>query len=88
MTAEQYNTVLIILGAIIAALLFVVARLSISLRDSLPPQAISILPAIMTLLQNLADRTATNADDDLVDAVGELLERVDLLEKKEEPAAG
>jgi len=42
----------------------------------------------MTLLQNLADRTATNADDDLVDAVGELLERVDLLEKKEEPAAG
>jgi len=88
MTAEQYNTVLIILGAIIAALLFVVARLSISLRDSFPPQAISILPAIMTLLQNLADRTATNADDDLVDAVGELLERVDLLEKKEEPAAG
>jgi len=88
MTAEQYNTVLIILGAIIAALLFVVARLSISLRDSLPPQAISILPAIMTLLQNLADRTATNADDDLVDAVGVLLERVDLLEKKEEPAAG
>lgn len=86
MSQETYAIVLLVAGAIIAALLFVVRSQSISLRDSLPPKAIDILPAVMTLLASLADRTATTADDELVDAVGELLERVELLEGSKEPA--
>lgn len=73
MSAETYNTLLVIAGILIAGLSFAVFKLGISLRDMLPPQFTELLPVLLNTLTDLASRTPTPDDDELVERLKELL---------------
>jgi hypothetical protein len=73
MSVEGYNTILVIAGVIIAGLSFAVYKLGLSLRDMLPPEFTNILPVLLNTLTDLASRTETPDDDELVERLKELL---------------
>ncbi len=75
MTQDTYNLIIILLGALVAALTWAVVRLGRDLRDALPPALVDLFPVMFTLLQALATRTGTPLDDEVVDQLRNLLER-------------
>jgi len=75
MTQDTYNLIIILLGALVAALTWAVVRLGRDMRDSLPPALVDLFPTMFTLMEALASRTATPLDDEVVAELRSLLER-------------
>jgi uncharacterized membrane protein YwaF len=72
-TSELYVLIVVVLGAIVGALIFVLRAYGIALRDSLPPSFAPIVPIFLTAISDLAKRTETSADDKLIELLRELL---------------
>lgn len=73
MPVETTNIVLVIAGGLIAGLLWINHRQSISLRDQLPPAFTPFIPVIINTLKDLASRTDTTLDDEIVSGLDELI---------------
>lgn len=73
MNTELYVLIIVVLSAIVGALIFVLRSYGLSLRDSLPPSFVPILPIMFNALTDLSKRTASPADDKLVDLLKQLL---------------
>ena len=73
METELYVLIVVVLAAIVGALIFVLRSYGVALRDSLPPAFVPLMPILFTALQDLAKRTASPADDKLVELLRELL---------------
>ncbi len=71
MDNTTYHLILIIAGALITALTYFVVKMGIQLKDSVPPEVAAVL---LNLLGDLASRTATLDDDELVQKLRDLLE--------------
>lgn len=71
MDTSTYHLVLIIAGALITALSYFVVKMGVQLKDSVPPEVTAVL---LNLLGDLASRTVTPDDDELVQQLRELLE--------------
>lgn len=66
MTTETLNTILIFLGGLLVAVLFVLDRSGKRLSTSIPPELLPVLMGLLALAETLAKETATTADDDLI----------------------
>ena len=75
MTQDTYTLIIILLGALVAALAWGVIRLGRDLRDSLPPALVDLFPIMFQMLEGLAARTSTPLDDELIAELRKLLER-------------
>lgn len=73
MNTELYVLIIVVLSAIVGALIFVLRSYGLSLRDSLPPSFVPILPIMFNALTDLSKRTASPADDKLVELLKQLL---------------
>lgn len=69
---SMYEYIILFLGAVVAAVLFVAFRLAINLRDALPPQITPFLPILLNVLVELAKKTQTGLDDELVQKLKDL----------------
>ena len=86
MSNEMYILIVIVLSAIVGALIFVLRSYGIALRDSLPPSFVSLMPVMFNALTDLSKRTASPADDKLVELLKELLGEPATVEAEEKPA--
>ncbi len=75
MTPDTYNLVIILLGALVAALTWAVVHLGRDLRDALPPTLVELFPIMFRLLEDLAAKTPTPLDDKLVADLHDLFDR-------------
>jgi hypothetical protein len=75
MNQDTYHLVIILLGALVAALTWAVVRMGRDLRDTLPPSLVELFPVMFRLLEDLAAKTATPLDDELVAELRTLFER-------------
>lgn len=75
MTQDTYNLIIILLGALVAALTFAIVRMGRDLRDTLPPSLVELFPIMFRLLEDLAAKTPTPLDDELVAELREMFER-------------
>ena len=75
MTPDTYNLIIILLGALVAALTFAIVRMGRDLRDTLPPALVELFPIMFRLLEDLAAKTPTPLDDQLVADLRDLFER-------------
>lgn len=66
MTPELFNTLLVFLGTVVAALLFIMDRANKRVSDSLPPDTMHLMFALLSLDESLAKVTPTPLDDELV----------------------
>lgn len=57
---------LIFLGAVVAAVLFVVDRMGKRLSESIPPDMIVLFELLLDVAGSLAERTPTKDDDELI----------------------
>ena len=73
MTNEIFITLLLFLGAVIAAVLFVLDRTNRRLADSLPPQLLPLLRVALDALATLAEQTETELDDELIQRLKDAL---------------
>jgi len=63
---DTYNLIIILLGALVAALTWAVVHMGRDLRDALPPSLVELLPIMFRLLEALAAKTPTPLDDELI----------------------
>jgi hypothetical protein len=75
MTPDTYNLIIILLAALVAALTWAVVHLGRDLRDTLPPTLVELFPIMFRLLEDLAAKTPTPLDDQLVSDLHDLFER-------------
>jgi hypothetical protein len=75
MNQDTYTFIIVVLGALVAALTWAVVRLGRDLRDALPPALVELFPIMFQLLEGLAARTPTQLDDELIAELRTLLER-------------
>lgn len=73
MSNELYVLIVVVLSAIVMGLIFVLRSYGIALRDSLPPAFVSLMPVLFSTLTELSKRTASPADDKLVELLKQLL---------------
>lgn len=73
MTSDSFNTVLLFIGAILAAVMFVLERTNRRATDSLPPAFLPLLPILINALVSLAQQTPSTLDDELIDQLRKLL---------------
>ena len=66
MTTETFTGLLLFVGGIVAAVLFVLDRQGKRLADSIPPELLPVLLPVLTGLLELAKTTPTTLDDDLI----------------------
>ena len=66
MNTETLNAILIFLGGLLVAVLFVLDRMGKKLSTSIPPELMPVLMGLIALAETLAKETATTADDDLI----------------------
>lgn len=66
MNAETLNAVLLFLGAVVAAVLFVLDRSGKRLNESIPADVLPLFMGLLSLAETLAKVTPTTADDELV----------------------
>lgn len=90
METELYVLIVIVLSAIVGALIFVLRSYGIALRDSLPPAFVPLMPILFNALQDLAKRTASPADDKLVELLKQLLGETEVVDAlpADPPAVG
>jgi hypothetical protein len=75
MTQDTYTLIIILLGALVAALTWGIIRLGRDLRDSLPPALVAAFPIMFQILESLAAKTSTPLDDELIAELRKLLVR-------------
>lgn len=73
MNTETLNAILLFLGAIVVAVLFVYDRLGKRLNESIPPDVMPLFIGLLSLAETLAKTTPTTADDDLIARIREAL---------------
>ena len=73
MTSDVFIAILLFLGAVIAAVLFVLDRTNRRLADSLPPQLLPLLRVALDALATLAEQTETELDDELIQRLKDAL---------------
>lgn len=66
MSNETFVAILTFLGAVTAALMFILDRTNRRVADSLPPDTLNLMYGLLSLAETLAKSTPTPADDDLV----------------------
>jgi hypothetical protein len=66
MSAETLNAILIFLGAVFVAVLFVLDRQGRRLSETIPPELLPVLMGLLALAESLAKNTPTTADDELI----------------------
>jgi hypothetical protein len=74
MTPETLNTVLIFLGAVVVAVLFLFDRMGKRLNESIPADLMPLFLGLLALAETLAKETPTTADDELIARVKAALE--------------
>lgn len=73
MTADVFAALLVFLGAVVAAVLYVVDRSGKRLASSIPPELLPVLMGLLALAETLAKETETTADDDLIKQIRDAL---------------
>lgn len=66
MTQETFVAILTFLGAVVAALMYILDRTNKRVADSLPPATLELMRGLLALAESLAKATPTPADDELV----------------------
>ena len=66
MSQETFAALLVFLGAVVAAVLYVVDRSGRRLADSIPPELMPVLLGLLALAKELAATTPTKGDDELI----------------------
>jgi hypothetical protein len=74
MTPETLNTVLLFLGAVVVAVLFLFDRMGKRLNESIPADLMPLFLGLLALAETLAKETPTTADDELIARVKAALE--------------
>jgi hypothetical protein len=74
MTPETLNTVLLFLGAVVVAVLFLFDRMGKRLNESIPADLMPLFLGLLALAESLAKETPTAADDELIARVRAALE--------------
>jgi len=73
MSTEQFSALLVFLGAVIAAVVYVIDRSGKRLADSIPPDVLTLMLGLLDLADRLADTTPTPDDDALIARLREAL---------------
>jgi hypothetical protein len=73
MNTELYISILVFLGALLAAVLFVLDRQGKRLSQSIPPELLPVLMGLLALAKTLAETTATPDDDALIEKLRQAL---------------
>lgn len=76
MTTELFTGILVFLGAVLAAVLFVLDRQGKRLSQAIPPELLPVLMGLLALAESLAKNTPTPSDDELVARIKAALEPV------------
>jgi di/tricarboxylate transporter len=74
MNPETLNAVLVFLGAVVVAVLFVFDRMGKRLNSSIPPDVLPLFMGLLALAETLAKSTPTTADDELIARIKAALE--------------
>jgi hypothetical protein len=74
MNPETLNALLLFLGAVVAAVLFVLDRSGKRLNESIPADVLPLFMGLLALAETLAKETPTTADDELIARVRAALE--------------
>ncbi len=69
METETLNAILLFLGAVVVAVLFVYDRLGKRLNESIPPNVMPLFLGLLSLAETLAAQTPTTADDELIERI-------------------
>ena len=85
MTNETFVALLTFIGAILAALMFILDRTNRRVADSLPPDTLNLMAGLLSLAETLAKATPTTADDDLVRQLREAFGQSDTKTTTAEP---
>jgi len=81
MEQETLTAVLIFVGAIIVALIWVLDRTNKRVADSVPPDVLAILRVAVDALETLANRTPTPLDNEVVALLRDLFKDDEAEEK-------
>ena len=73
MSQETFAGILLFLGAVVTAVLFVADRQGKRLAESIPPELMPVLLGLLALAETLAKETETTADDDLIKQIRDAL---------------
>ena len=73
MTQETFAALLVFLGAVVAAVLYVVDRSGKRLAESIPPELMPVLLGLLALAETLARETPTPEDDALIARIRDAL---------------
>lgn len=73
MNAEVLNAVLVFLGAVLAAVLFIADRTNRRLSSAIPADVMPLFLGLLSLAETLAAQTPTTADDELVQRIKDAL---------------
>ena len=66
MTQEVFAGLLVFLGAVVAAVLYVMDRQGKRLNESIPAELMPLFLGLLALAETLAQSTETKADDELI----------------------
>lgn len=66
MDTQTFTGLLLFLGAIVAAVLYVLDRSGKRLNESIPPDVLPLFMGLLALAETLAKNTPTTADDELI----------------------
>lgn len=81
MEQETLTAVLIFVGAVIVALIWVLDRTNKRVADSVPPDVLAILRVAVDALETLANRTPTPLDNEVVALLRDLFKDAEAEEK-------
>ena len=81
MEQETLTAVLIFVGAVIVALIWVLDRTNKRVADSVPPDVLAILRVAVDALETLANRTPTPLDNEVVALLRDLFKDDEAEEK-------
>ena len=81
MEQETLTAILIFVGAVIVALIWVLDRTNKRVADSVPPDVLAILRVAVDALETLANRTPTPLDNEVVALLRDLFKDDEAEEK-------
>jgi hypothetical protein len=76
MNPETLNAILVFLGAVLVAVLFVLDRSGKRLNESIPADVLPLFMGLLALAETLAKTTPTTEDDQLIARIRAALEPV------------
>ena len=76
MNPETLNAVLVFLGAVVVAVLFVFDRAGKRLNESIPADVLPLFMGLLALAETLAKSTPTTEDDKLIERIRAALEPI------------